>query len=142
MKKDIYLIVLASLCILLVTLDSCTSETDILSGGTADGTPLTVRATASGFQAPAQPGGSPTTRTPVMEGTSTKFQTATPSGLFCVRKNASGTEYISTDIYNLKMTYTAAADGPAPGKLLQRPPPHCSIPMRWPTLPTILIRTH
>lgn len=39
MKKDIYLIVLASLCILLVTLDSCTSETDILSGGTADGTP-------------------------------------------------------------------------------------------------------
>ena len=64
MKKDIYLIVLASLCILLVTLDSCTSETDILSGGTADGTPLTVRATASGFQAPAQPGGSPTTAHP------------------------------------------------------------------------------
>ena len=111
MKKDIYLIVLASLCILLVTLDSCTSETDILSGGTADGTPLTVRATASGFQAPAQPGGSPATRTPVMEATSTKFQTGDAIGLFCVRKNASGTEYISTDIYNLKMTYTAAADG-------------------------------
>lgn len=46
-----------------------------------------------------------------MEATSTKFQTGDAIGLFCVRKNASGTEYISTDIYNLKMTYTAAADG-------------------------------
>ena len=94
----------------------CTEEADIdknarNSNSAADGTPLTVRATASGFQAPAQPGGSPTTRTPVMEGTSTKFQTGDAIGLFCVRKNASGTEYISTDIYNLKMTYTAAADG-------------------------------
>ena len=63
------------------------------------------------FRSPAQPGSSPATRTPVMEATSTKFQTGDAIGLFCVRKNASGTEYISTDIYNLKMTYTAAADG-------------------------------
>ena len=94
----------------------CTEEADIdknagNGNSAADGTPLTVRATASGFQAPAQPGGSPATRTPVMEGTSTKFQTGDAIGLFCVRKNASGTEYISTDIYNLKMTYTAATDG-------------------------------
>ena len=72
----------------------CTEEADIdknarNSNSAADGTPLTVRATASGFQAPAQPGGSPTTRTPVMEGTSTKFQTGDAIGLFCVRKNAS-----------------------------------------------------
>ena len=99
----------------LFAFSGCTNEMepDITGNSNlpADGTPLTVRATASGFQAPAQPGGSPATRTPVMEATSTKFQTGDAIGLFCVRKNASGTEYISTDIYNLKMTYTAAADG-------------------------------
>lgn len=99
----------------LFAFSGCTNEMEPDIAGNsnlpADGTPLTVRATASGFQAPAQPGGSPATRTPVMEGTSTKFQTGDAIGLFCVRKNASGTEYISTDIYNLKMTYTAAADG-------------------------------
>lgn len=99
----------------LFAFSGCTNEMEPDIAGNsnlpADGTPLTVRATASGFQAPAQPGGSPATRTPVMEATSTKFQTGDAIGLFCVRKNASGTEYISTDIYNLKMTYTAAADG-------------------------------
>lgn len=95
----------------------CTGETDIdrtAGNGNlpSDGTRLTVRATASGFQLPAQDDGSaPTTRTPIMEGTSTIFQPGDAIGLFCVRKNASGDEYIAEDIRNLKMTYTTAADG-------------------------------
>ena len=63
----------------LFAFSGCTNEMEPDIAGNsnlpADGTPLTVRATASGFQAPAQPGGSPATRTPVMEATSTKFQT-------------------------------------------------------------------
>lgn len=95
----------------------CTKEMDIdptAGNGNlpSDGTRLTVRATASGFQLPAPDGSSaPTTRTPVMEGTSTKFQPGDAIGLFCVRRPATGTDYISKDIYNLKMTYTEAADG-------------------------------
>lgn len=103
-------------CICVFT--GCTKEVDIdptAGNGNlpADGTRLTVRATASGFQLPASDdgSGSPATRTPVMEGTSTKFQPGDAIGLFCVRKNASDVEYIDGDIYNLKMTYTAAADG-------------------------------
>lgn len=95
----------------------CTKEVDIdptAGNGNlpADGTRLTVRATASGFQLPASEGRSDaSTRTPVMEGTSTKFQPGDAIGLFCVRRPASGADYISKDIYNLKMTYTEAADG-------------------------------
>lgn len=101
---------------LLLTLSGCANdmEPDATGSGNLppDGTPLTIRATASGFHAPAPDGGgSPATRTPVMEGTSTKFQAGDAIGLFCVRKKASGDEYISPDIYNLKMTYTAAAGG-------------------------------
>lgn len=74
----------------LFAFSGCTNEMEPDIAGNsnlpADGTPLTVRATASGFQAPAQPGGSPATRTPVMEATSTKFQTGDAIGLFCVRK--------------------------------------------------------
>lgn len=95
----------------------CTKEVDIdptAGNGNlpANGTRLTVRATASGFQLPASEGRSDaSTRTPVMEGTSTKFQPGDAIGLFCVRRPASGADYISKDIYNLKMTYTEAADG-------------------------------
>lgn len=103
-------------CICVFT--GCTKEVDIDSTAgngnlPADGTRLTVRATASGFQLPASDdgSGSPATRTPVMEGTSTKFQPGDAIGLFCVRKNASDVEYIDGDIYNLKMIYTEAADG-------------------------------
>lgn len=96
----------------------CTKEVDIdptAGNGNlpTDGTRLTVRATASGFQLPAPDDGSgnPATRTPVMEGTSTKFQTGDAIGLFCVRKNANNVEYIAEDISNLKMTYTEATGG-------------------------------
>lgn len=95
----------------------CTGETDIdptAGNGNlpSDGTRLTVRATASGFQLPAHDDGNDaSTRTPIMEGTSTIFQPGDAIGLFCVRKNASGDEYIAEDIRNLKMTYTTAADG-------------------------------
>lgn len=106
-------LLLSGICIF----TGCTKEMDIdrtagNGNSAADGTPLTIRATASGFQLPAPDDGSaPATRTPVMEGTSTTFQTGDAIGLFCVRRNASGAEYISTDICNLKMTYAAAADG-------------------------------
>lgn len=95
----------------------CTGETDIdrtAGNGNlpSDGTRLTVRAAASGFQLPAHDDGNDaSTRTPIMEGTSTIFQPGDAIGLFCVRKNASGDEYIAEDIRNLKMTYTTAADG-------------------------------
>lgn len=100
----------------LFAFSGCTNEMepDIAGNGNlpADGTRLTVRATASGFQTPAQDGGGiPSTRTPIMEGTSTKFQPGDAIGLFCVRHPASGADYIATDICNLKMTYTEAADG-------------------------------
>lgn len=68
----------------LFAFSGCTNEMEPDIAGNsnlpADGTPLTVRATASGFQAPAQPGSSPATRTPVMEATSTKFQTGDAIG--------------------------------------------------------------
>lgn len=100
----------------LFAFSGCTNEMepDITGNGNlpADGARLTVRATASGFQTPAQDGGdTPSTRTPIMEGTSTKFQSGDAIGLFCVRHPASGADYIATDICNLKMTYTEAADG-------------------------------
>lgn len=103
-------------CALLFAFSGCTNEMepDITGNGNlpADGTRLTVRATASGFQLPAQDGGdTPSTRTPIMEGSSTKFQPGDAIGLFCVRHPASGADYIATDICNLKMTYTEAADG-------------------------------
>lgn len=88
----------------------CTDEADI-DKNAGNGTPLILHTTASGFQTPGQSSSTPATRTPVMEGTSTTFQTGDAIGLFCIRKDASGNEYISTDIHNLKMTYTAAADG-------------------------------
>lgn len=52
----------------LFAFSGCTNEMEPDIAGNsnlpADGTPLTVRATASGFQAPAQPGSSPATPHP------------------------------------------------------------------------------
>lgn len=104
------------LCTALFALAACTSDVDIDNAGNNNsgipvGTRLTLRATASDFNAPTPSGSDASTRTPVMEGTSTKFQPGDAIGLFCVRRPASGADYISKDIYNLKMTYTEAADG-------------------------------
>lgn len=104
------------LCTALFALAACTSDVDIDNAGNNNsgipvGTRLTLRATASDFNAPTPSGSDASTRTPVMEGTSTKFQPGDAIGLFCVRRPATGADYISKDIYNLKMTYTETADG-------------------------------
>lgn len=104
------------LCTALFALAACTSDVDIDNAGNNNsgipvGTRLTLRATASDFNAPTPSGSDASTRTSVMEGTSTKFQPGDAIGLFCVRRPATGTDYISADICNLKMTYTEAADG-------------------------------
>ncbi len=100
----------------LFAFSGCTNEMepDIAGNGNlpADGTRLTVRATASGFQAPAQDGGgTPSTRTPVEDGLTTTFQPGDAIGLFCIRLAADGSTSISTDMRNLKLVYTQAADG-------------------------------
>lgn len=100
----------------LFAFSGCTNEMepDITGNGNlpADGTRLTVRATASSFQTPAQDGGgTPSTRTPVEDGLTTTFQPGDAIGLFCIRLAADGTTSISTDMRNLKLVYTQAADG-------------------------------
>lgn len=115
-RKNKHTLIHLVLCTALFALAACTSDVDIENAGNNNsgipvGTRLTLRATASDFNAPTPSGSDASTRTPVMEGTSTKFQPGDAIGLFCVRRPATGVDYISKDIYNLKMTYTEAADG-------------------------------
>lgn len=115
-RKNKHTLIHLILCTALFALAACTSDVDIDNAGNNNsgipvGTRLTLRATASDFNAPTPSGSDASTRTPVMEGTSTKFQPGDAIGLFCVRRTTSGTDYISADICNLKMTYTEAADG-------------------------------
>lgn len=115
-RKNKHTLIHLVLCTALFALAACTSDVDIENAGNNNsgipvGTRLTLRATASDFNAPTPSGSDASTRTPVMEGTSTKFQPGDAIGLFCVRRPAMGADYISADIYNLKMTYTEVADG-------------------------------
>lgn len=115
-RKNKHTLIHLVLCTALFALAACTSDVDIENAGNNNsgipvGTRLTLRATASDFNAPTPSGSDASTRTPVMEGTSTKFQPGDAIGLFCVRRPATGVDYISADICNLKMTYTETADG-------------------------------
>lgn len=115
-RKNKHTLIHLVLCTALFALAACTSDVDIENAGNNNsgipvGTRLTLRATASDFNAPTPSGSDASTRTPVMEGTSTKFQPGDAIGLFCVRRPATGADYISADICNLKMTYTETADG-------------------------------
>lgn len=105
-----------SLVVILLALAGCTGEADLdktVGDGNspADGTPLIVRATASGFQLPEQSGGSPATRTPLEDGLTTTFQTGDAIGLFCIRSAADGSTSIPEGMRNVKLVCTQASDG-------------------------------
>ena len=93
-------------------LGGCTEIADEPQGidDAGNGTPLTIRATASGFVSCVQ-GDTPATRTPTENGYTTEFNDGDAIGIFALKEYATPDVTPVDGVYNLKLVYTKAADG-------------------------------
>ena len=101
-------LLIASSC----ALGGCTEIADEPQGidDAGNGTPLTIRATASGFVSCVQ-GDTPATRTPTENGYTTEFNDGDAIGIFALKEYATPDVTPVDGVYNLKLVYTKAADG-------------------------------
>ena len=101
-------LLIASGCVL----GGCTEIADEPQGidDAGNGTPLTIRATASGFVSCVQ-GDTPATRTPTENGYTTEFNDGDAIGIFALKEYATPDVTPVDGVYNLKLVYTKAADG-------------------------------
>ena len=109
LKQTTFIFILCGILGIPTILGGCTAEdgTDSGNGTAGSRVPLSIRATANGFDGLPDVG-QPLTRTPVENGNATTFSNGDAIGLFAIKDGA-----IADGINNAKLTYSAGADGAA-----------------------------
>ncbi len=107
LKQTTFIFILCGILGIPTILGGCTAEDGTDNGTTGSRVPLSIRATANGFDG-LPDAGQPLTRTPVENGNTTTFSNGDAIGLFAIKDGA-----IADDISNVKLTFSADADGTA-----------------------------